>query len=71
VAKKKAGEPVVAVPDGMVVLMSPHPGPFQVGTAEDPREVDADGRIVLDPEKDAELIMQLTDPRIGFVKDLS
>ena len=68
-AKKKAEPGPEETPgENMIVLVSPDGGPCQVGTDVDPRHVDSSGRIVLDREKDAELIAQLMDRRIGFTE---
>lgn len=64
-AKKKAEGEAMA-PAGSIRLRSPHGGPTQVGTAEAPRDVDADGIVVLDPAVDADLIALLTREH-GFV----
>ena len=43
-----------------VTLHSPNGGPAQVGTGDDPRDIDADGNIVLDPVSDSDMIESLT-----------
>ena len=73
-AKRKAAdfdplEPVLHEdpPKHAITLKSPHGGPAQVGTADDPKEIDAAGLVSLDREKDSALI-DLLMSRHGFTE---